>query len=38
MKIIITEGQFNDLKNKTKYDFGFDLFKDMVYVKYQFIK
>jgi len=38
MKIIITEGQFNDLKNKTKYDFGFNLFKDMVRSKYPFIK
>jgi hypothetical protein len=38
MKIIITEGQFNDLKIKTKYDFGFNLFKDMVKTKYPFIK
>lgn len=38
MKIIITEGQYNDLKNKTKYDFGFNLFKDMVRSKYPFIK
>jgi len=36
--IIITEGQFNDLKIKTKYDFGFNLFKDMVKTKYPFIK
>lgn len=38
MRIIVTENQFRLLENKTKYDFGFDLFKDMVYVKYPFIK
>jgi hypothetical protein len=38
MRIIVTEHQFRLLENKTKYDFGFDLFKDMVYVKYPFIK
>ena len=38
MRIIVTENQFRLLENKTKYDFGFDLFKDMVYAKYPFIK
>jgi hypothetical protein len=38
MRIIVTEHQLRLLENKTKYDFGFDLFKDMVYVKYPFIK
>jgi hypothetical protein len=38
MRIIITENQYRLLENKTKYDFGFDLFKDMVYERYPFIK
>jgi hypothetical protein len=38
MRIIITENQYRLLENKTKYDFGFDLFKEMVYEKYPFIK
>ena len=38
MRIIVTEHQLRLLENKTKYDFSFDLFKDMVYVKYPFIK
>lgn len=38
MRILITENQYRLLENKTKYDFGFDLFKDMVYDRYPFIK
>ena len=38
MRIIITENQYRLLENKTKYDFGFGLFKDMVYERYPFIK
>ena len=38
MKVLITERQLNILENKTKYDFGFNLFKDMAIAKYPFIK
>jgi len=38
MRIIITENQLRLLENKTRYEFGFDLFKEIVCEKYPFIK